>query len=320
MCNFIQNEITQKINLYSLDEHQTLVDKRIIANLEKEIHFLKTEIETKNEITKNFIKNDSHRNENKNVPQDGQICESDVHEYERSESDPISTCDTYAAYDTRMSSDSNTNEINTVNKNNDEQLKTIREEKHKEYLQKTSRKPNDTHDNNEVKSEQDERDNQFRWLSGTFAIVGDSMVNGIDEKRLSQKYGNVKVFHFSGARIEDLNHYIVPIIKNKPDYLILHVGTNDATTNSSRKIVDDLLMLKINISKQLPNCRIFLSKPTIRHDHGKANPTIRNVNKHLENLELQCIDNNNINAEHLGKKGPRSCHVCLSSHTTFGRN
>ena len=111
------------------------------------------------------------------------------------------------------------------------------------------------------------------------AIVGDSMINGIDEKRLSQKFGNVKVFHFSVARIEDLNHYIVPIIKNKPGYLIVHVGANGATTNSSRKIVDDLLMLRTNILKQLPNCRIVLSKPTIRHDHGKANLTIRNVNK-----------------------------------------
>ena len=185
MCDFIQNEIRQKINLCSQDEHQTLVDKRIIANLEKEIHFLKTEIERKNEIIKNFIKNDSHRNENNNVPQDGKIWESDEHEYERSESDLISTCDTYAAYDTRTSSDPNTNEINTVNRNIDEQLKAIREEKHKEHLQNTSRKSpsqknivietnekndrdktnerlNDTHDNNEVKSEQDERENQFR--------------------------------------------------------------------------------------------------------------------------------------------------------------
>ena len=95
----------------------------------------------------------------------------------------------------------------------------------------------------------------------------------------------------------------MPIIKNKPDYLILHVGTNDATTNSSRKIVDDLLMLRINISKHLPNCRFVLSKATIRHDHGKANRTKRNVNKHLENLELECIDSNNINAENLGQKG-----------------
>ena len=129
VCNFIQNEIRQKINLYSLDEHQTLVDKRIIANLEKEIHFLKAQIETKNEIIKNFIKNGSHRNENNNLPQDEQIWESDENEYERSESDPISTCDRYAAYDTRISSDSNTNEISTVNRNIDEQLKAIREEK-----------------------------------------------------------------------------------------------------------------------------------------------------------------------------------------------
>ena len=95
----------------------------------------------------------------------------------------------------------------------------------------------------------------------------------------------------------------MPIIKNKPDYLILHVGTNDTTTNSSRKIYVDLLMLRTNISKQLPKCRIVLSKPTIRHDHGKANLTVRNVKKHLENLEVECVDKNNINAEHLGQKG-----------------
>ena len=56
VCDLIQSEIRQKINLYSQGEHETLVDKRIIANLEKENHFLKTEIETKNEIIKNFIK------------------------------------------------------------------------------------------------------------------------------------------------------------------------------------------------------------------------------------------------------------------------
>ena len=116
MCDLIQNEIRQKINLYSQDEHQTLVDKRIIANLEKEIHFLKTEIETKNEI-KNFIKNDPHRDENNNVPQDGQI-----------------------RVFTHISNNSDTNLINAVNRNIDEQLKAIREEKHKRYLQNFSRK------------------------------------------------------------------------------------------------------------------------------------------------------------------------------------
>ena len=86
---------------------------------------------------------------------------------------------------------------------------------------KTNEQPNDTRDKNEVKNKQDERDNQYCWPSETCAIAGDSVVNGIDEKRLSQKYGNVEAFHFSGPRIKDLNHYIVPIIKSKPDYLIL---------------------------------------------------------------------------------------------------
>ena len=90
------------------------------------------------------------------------------------------------------------------------------------------------------------------------------MISGIDEKRLSKKHSNVNVFHFAGARIEDVNQYIIPIIKKQPDYLILHVGTNDATTNTSKTIVNDLLILKSNISKQLPSCRIVLPKLIIR--------------------------------------------------------
>ena len=89
------------------------------------------------------------------------------------------------------------------------------------------------------------------------------MLNGIDSKRLSRRLANIKVFHFSGTRIEDINQYIIPIIKKQPDYLILHVETNDATVNTSKKTVDDLLILKSNISKQLPSCRIVLSKPII---------------------------------------------------------
>lgn len=70
------------------------------------------------------------------------------------------------------------------------------------------------------------------------------MANGIDEKRLSKTYGNVRVFHFSGASIDDINKKIISIIKQQPDYLVAHVGANNATTNISKKIVDDLLILK----------------------------------------------------------------------------
>ena len=81
------------------------------------------------------------------------------------------------------------------------------------------------------------------------------------------------------------------------------MGTNDATTNTSRKIIDDLLMLKCNILKQLPNCRVIVSKPTVRIDHGKANLKLRNVNENLETLNLERIGNGNISAQHLVRKG-----------------
>ena len=52
------------------------------------------------------------------------------------------------------------------------------------------------------KNQPQERNNNSPWLSGTCDIVGDSMVNNTDEKPLSKKHDNVKVFDFSGARIE----------------------------------------------------------------------------------------------------------------------
>ena len=78
---------------------------------------------------------------------------------------------------------------------------------------------------------------------------------------------------------------ITSIIKKQSDYLIVHAGTNDATTNTSKKIVDDFLILKSNISKQLPRWKIILSKLIIRHDEGKANLTIRNINSNQKALK-----------------------------------
>ena len=134
-------------------------------------------------MIKKFIKNDSYRDENSNVPQDGRIREF-----------------------TRIPSDSDTCEINTVNRSIGKQLKAIRESKHKEYLQntchkslsqenivvtnekndrdKTNGQPNDTRKKIELKNEQDERDNESCWPSGTCAMVGDSMVNGIHAKNM----------------------------------------------------------------------------------------------------------------------------------------
>ena len=64
---FIENEIKQKLELHNKEEYKTLVVKRIIATLEKEIEFLKTKICSKNEIINKFLKNNTHSNNNDNM-------------------------------------------------------------------------------------------------------------------------------------------------------------------------------------------------------------------------------------------------------------
>ena len=46
------------------EKYQTLVDKRIIATLEKETEFLKIEICSKNEIINTFLNNNTQKNKN----------------------------------------------------------------------------------------------------------------------------------------------------------------------------------------------------------------------------------------------------------------
>ena len=64
------------------------------------------------------------------------------------------------------------------------------------------------------------------------------------------------------------------ILKRKPDYVVLHVGTNNAKDMSSRNILDKLLQLKVAVLDSDKNCKVILSQPMTRVDDGKAGFTI----------------------------------------------
>ena len=80
--------------------------------------------------------------------------------------------------------------------------------------------------------------------------------------------------------------YIKPILKQKPDYVVLHVGTNDAKDMSSRIILDKLLQLKTAVLDSNENCKVILLQPMTRVDDGKACLTISKLNHLLEELEI----------------------------------
>ena len=146
------------------------------------------------------------------------------------------------------------------------------------------------------------RDNHH-WSAGTCAIIGDSILTGMEDNRFQNIGPKVKIFDHSSATIDDLHHHIIPILKRKPDHIIIHVVTNDAVSKTSRQILDDLLQLKNEILKTLPNCNVIISKPTMRVDNGKTALTLKHLNEHLSQLKVDSIDNSNIKSMHIGRKG-----------------
>ena len=142
-----------------------------------------------------------------------------------------------------------------------------------------------------------------QWPRGTVAAIGDSMVSGLKEELLSNKKHQVKVRCCRGATVEDMFDYVKPILKRKPDYVVLHVGTNNAKDMTSRNIIDKLLQLKTTVLDSDKKCKVILSQPMTRVDDGKAGFTISKLNDLLEEMDIPIVKNRNITVGHLGSKG-----------------
>ena len=131
------------------------------------------------------------------------------------------------------------------------------------------------------------------WLNSTILIAADSMINGINEKRISTNFKSVKVRCFSGDTIDDMYFNLIPLLRKKPVALVLHVGTNNSS-NETFQIYNKLLNLFHFIKENNPNCHIVLSPPIDRLDDGKAVLTIERLNSLLSECSLDIIDNSNI--------------------------
>ena len=139
------------------------------------------------------------------------------------------------------------------------------------------------------------------WPTGTVLIASDTICGGLDKKRLSRK-NKVKVRCFPGATINNMFHYLKPLLEKKLDYRILHVSTNDAITKTSEVILNELMELKLHIENMLPSCVVIISQPTIRLDSAKASLTIKHINEKLCTSNINVMRNGKT-TNHISKKG-----------------
>ena len=134
-------------------------------------------------------------------------------------------------------------------------------------------------------------------------ILSDSMLNRLEQKRLSDKRFDVRLECHGGCTVGGMFRHLDAMIKCNPEYVLLHVGTNSCVNTISDDVLKELKRLKDHIQVVLPKSRIYFSLPTRRTDDNRANTIILNLNTKLKKLGYFILDNSNIRDYHLGKKG-----------------
>ena len=83
--------------------------------------------------------------------------------------------------------------------------------------------------------------------------------------------------------------YAISLLDKKPDYIILHIGTNYAPYKSGSDILNVILDLKNFIKEKYPDCmKITLFTPTIRNDNENPKNKIKLFKqKHSETFKLR---------------------------------
>ena len=134
-------------------------------------------------------------------------------------------------------------------------------------------------------------------------ILSSSMLNRMEADRLCSQDVQVKVQCHGGCTIRCLYSHLPNVIKHKPDYILLHIGSNDCTTKTSDDVLNELKKLIDHLKILLPCSVVILSSPVVRADNTTAAAVQKNLNIKTRKLFYPFLDNSNIGYDHLGKKG-----------------
>ena len=152
-------------------------------------------------------------------------------------------------------------------------------------------------------------------------FLGDSHLRRINKNRVNNSFKNAKcvIKSFSGAKIDDLQHYAIPPLEQeKPDIAVIHVGSNNVTYDN---LGDDPNVIAEKIIQIGQRCieygvkDVIISSIFVKHSLTLS-AFIRKINDELRVLCELCnfkfVSNDNIIRKHLCGDG---VHL-----TTLGTN
>ena len=142
-------------------------------------------------------------------------------------------------------------------------------------------------------------------------ILGDSMTHNIQGRKLS-KEKHVVSKSFSGCTVEDMSDFVKPFLRRTPDEIILHIGTNNLSTDEPTQLGEKIVDLARFIERESPSTKLTVSSLIARKDN--LDRKVKNVNKTLrsfcnsngwtfisnENIDASCINKGGL---HLNRKG-----------------
>ena len=125
-------------------------------------------------------------------------------------------------------------------------------------------------------------------------ILGDSIVKHVNGWEIAKKLPNCKVYakSFSSAKVRCMKDYLKPSLRQNPDHVVLHVGTNDLDSDKDPELIaKSIADLASTVKKD--TCEVTISNIVVRNDKFKKKA--EEVNAHLAVL---CVQRNILLIDH----------------------
>ena len=119
------------------------------------------------------------------------------------------------------------------------------------------------------------------------------------------------------GKIDDIKENLNDLLNEKLQKMIIHVGTNNAITDTPKEIFEKLISLKHQIESTLPKCEVIISNLIMRMDKPKAAKMNEEVNRLIKSANINFVENSNIKGKQLGKRG---LHLNIQGNKMFARN